>query len=119
MLTRLSCGPQPSRRADSPAHVKRRLMSAAAAVVAATMMTPKVCRAVDGTWSVNSDGAWSVAANWSSNPTVPNGVGDAARFLNVTTATRTITQDVAGLTLGAIEFNDNNSYVISGPGAIT
>jgi autotransporter-associated beta strand protein len=79
-------------------------------------MLPSAARGADGTWKVDNGGNWSAATNWTSDPAVPNGVGETARFLNVINLDRIITQDVAGLTLGAIEFDDNNSYLIGGGG---
>src|SRR5437763_10462492 len=96
-------------------HRRRWFLAAAASAIG---VVPGVLRATDSTWTLNGDGNWNTAANWSGN-NVPNGVGDAARFLNVITANRTITQDVPGLTVGTLEFNDNNSYTISGAHPIT
>src|SRR5688500_4426755 len=98
---------------------RRRALTAAVAAAAAMVLPAAAARAVDSTWKVDAAGNWSAAANWTSDPAVPNGVGDAARFLNAITINRAITQDVAGLTLGAIEFDDNNAYLVSGTNAIT
>ena len=93
--------------------------AAAAAAVAVALFPATFAFGVDGTWKLNNHGNWNVAANWTSDPAVPNGVGDTARFLSVISGNRTISQDVVGLTLGAIEFDDDNGYTISGPNAIT
>src|SRR4051794_27778481 len=90
------------------------LVAALSGAVVTAALTPRVAFAVDGAWKLNGDGNWSATANWTSTPSIPNGVGDAARFLNIITADHTVTQDLASLTLGQIEFNDNNSYLISG-----
>ena len=64
-------------------------------------------------WNVNANGNWGVAANW--NPaTVPNSVGDVAFFGSVITADRTITQNLAKVTLGQLTFSDDNNYTITG-----
>src|SRR5688500_17072085 len=101
-------------------HSRRaRMLPVTAAAAAALILPAGVARGVDATWKVDGVGNWSGAANWTTDPAVPNGVGDTARFLTAISANRTITQDVAGLTLGAMAFNDNNSYLISGANAIT
>jgi autotransporter-associated beta strand protein len=79
-------------------------------------MLPPAARGANGTWKVDNSGNWSAGSNWTSDPAIPNGVGETARFLNVINLDRIVTQDVAGLTLGAIEFDDNNSYLIGGGG---
>jgi autotransporter-associated beta strand protein len=89
-----------------------------AAAASAIGIVPGVLRATDSAWTLNNDGNWNTAANWAGS-NVPNGVGDTARFTSAITANHTITQDVPGLIVGNIEFNDNNSYTIAGPNAIT
>jgi autotransporter-associated beta strand protein len=57
-----------------------------------------------------------VAGNWS--PFLPNGTDLDANFGASILAPSTITQDLAGLVLGGIDFNNANSYTISGPNGI-
>ncbi len=73
-------------------------------------------QAIDSTWIATGGGNWNVPGNWSAG--VPNGVGDAARFLDAITAPATITQDIPTLPLGLIEFNSANAYTISGTESI-
>ncbi|MBW3543735.1 MAG: autotransporter-associated beta strand repeat-containing protein, partial [Planctomycetes bacterium] len=94
-----------------------RKCAAVAAAAISPLLVPAAASAVDSTWNLNANGNWSVAGNWSAG--VPNAVGDTARFLNVTTANRIVTQNVSGLTLGALVFNDDNNYSISGSTSIT
>lgn len=88
----------------------------AAALGAGMLISNGSALALDSAWNVDASGDWSLAGNWSAG--VPNAVGDAARFLGAITAPQTVTQDVAGLTLGIIEFNNANAYTISGGNAI-
>src|SRR5207244_13196576 len=72
-----------------------------AVIVAAASLCPRGARATDSTWALDANGNWSVGPNWIPAAS-PNGIGDAAHFLGVITAPRTITQNVSGLTLGRI-----------------
>src|SRR5688572_17195104 len=49
------------------------VLPAAAAAVAAVMVPAGTARGVDATWKVDGVGNWSGAANWTSDPAVPNG----------------------------------------------
>jgi hypothetical protein len=69
------------------------------------------------TWIVNGSGDWNVLGNWASG-VVPNGVGAQADFLGAITASHTVYSDVA-ITAGIINFNNANSYVITGAGSLT
>jgi hypothetical protein len=71
---------------------------------------------VTPTWSANSDGNWSAAANWTGG--VPSGMGTTAVFGSAITAPRTVTIDDAR-TVGNMTFDNANSYTIAGPGPLT
>lgn len=70
-----------------------------------------------GAWNVDSDGNWTDATKWSSNPTVPSLAGDTA-ILGVGSVLRTVTLD-ANETLGTVSFTNANSFVISGANTLT
>ncbi|HWP40526.1 MAG TPA: hypothetical protein VNL70_06330, partial [Tepidisphaeraceae bacterium] len=67
-------------------------------------------------WNVNASGNWSNPANWSGG--VPNAPGAVANFGSVITAPRTVTLD-APMTVGVINFDNANSYTISGTSTLT
>jgi autotransporter-associated beta strand protein len=73
-------------------------------------------------WNVDSDGNWDNAANWTlvsgpAGPGYPDGQDDVAQFLNVTTATRTVTIPTAvTITVGTIEINSGQSYILTSAG---
>jgi hypothetical protein len=69
------------------------------------------------TWNIAGSGDWNVANNWST-ATIPNAVGAEADFFSALTAPHTIFTD-AGVTVGTMRFNNTNTYVISGAGALT
>lgn len=78
--------------------------------------------ATTATWNVDAVGPtnWSTAANWTPNTAAPNGIDDAATFGSVLTLpTGTISVDpVAGITVGTIQLDNVNSYVIAGPNVL-
>ncbi|WP_428938199.1 hypothetical protein [Fontivita pretiosa] len=67
-------------------------------------------------WNVNANGNWSNAANWTGG--VPNAPGAVANFGSVITAPRTVTLD-APMTVGVVNFDNANSYTISGSSTLT
>jgi hypothetical protein len=67
------------------------------------------------TWNVDANGNWSAAGNWTGG--VPNTVGARAVFGGAITAPRTVTAD-APITVGRIDFNNANTYTISGANPI-
>jgi fibronectin-binding autotransporter adhesin len=69
-----------------------------------------------GTWGVNSDGNWSEAGNWIANTGTmpPRNAGDIASF-GTGTVLRTVTLDT-NETVGTINFNNANSFVIADAG---
>ncbi|RYD77171.1 MAG: hypothetical protein EOP84_15870, partial [Verrucomicrobiaceae bacterium] len=67
-------------------------------------------------WNVNTNGNWSVAGNWLNG--IPNSTGANARFGTFITAPRVVTLDSAR-TVGAVQFNNANSYTISGASVLT
>jgi hypothetical protein len=66
-------------------------------------------------WKAQS-GDWHDPANWTNG--VPNGVDAIANFLNGTTAPRSVFADIA-TTVGAININNANGFVIGGAGSLT
>jgi hypothetical protein len=72
--------------------------------------------AISSNWNVDSDGNWSVPGNWSAG--VPNEAGATAVFGSIITAARTVTLD-APHTVGAVNFDNANSYTISGSSTLT
>jgi fibronectin-binding autotransporter adhesin len=72
----------------------------------------------NGTWITDLASTWGTASNWAGG-TIPNAGGTAtfsAGFGQL--AARTVTNDVAGLTLGTIEFDTPFNYTVTG-GTIT
>ena len=66
-------------------------------------------------WKLSGGGTWNSAADWSTS-TIPSGVGSTAILGNAVLTPSTITLD-APQTLGAIGFNNANSYTIAASGA--
>jgi autotransporter-associated beta strand protein len=67
------------------------------------------------TWNVDADGSWTNPNNWM--PTgFPNAVGASAFFGSVITADRTVTIRNPGVTVGSIQIDDNNRYLIARDG---
>jgi hypothetical protein len=75
-----------------------------------------------GTWNFDADANWGEAINWLGLPNpaspVPNGVDHIAMFGLTINAARTITVD-APRTVGALYFNNGNSYTLAGTNSIT
>lgn len=67
-------------------------------------------------WNVDTNGLWSVAGNWVNG--IPNSVGVTAKFGTIITAPRAVNLDSAR-TVGAIQFNNANTYTISGSSILT
>jgi hypothetical protein len=68
-------------------------------------------------WNVDANGNWSLGTNWSPT-TPPNAAGAIANFGSIITAARTVTLD-APQTVGAINFDNANSYSIAGTSTLT
>ena len=67
-------------------------------------------------WASTGSGDWNVAANWTNG--VPNAIGSEADLFSALTANHTVYTDVA-VTLGTLNFNNPNTYVVSGAGSLT
>jgi len=67
-------------------------------------------------WGVDADGNWSQLSNWTL--LIPNNSANSALFGSFITNPHTVTAD-ANFTVKQIEFANNNSYTINGPGVIT
>ena len=72
---------------------------------------------VASTWNVNADGNWNTAGNWAPSG-VPNGSGATANFDSAISAPRTVTQNLAGATVGYMNFENNSAYTLSGTNRI-
>ncbi len=67
-------------------------------------------------WNVDLSGLWSNAGNWLNG--IPSGANVTAEFGPVITTARTVTLD-SNRTVGALTFNNANSYSISGASTLT
>ncbi len=67
-------------------------------------------------WNIDGGGAWSNAANWQGG--VPNAVGAQANLGAILTGPASISVDVP-ITLGNLNFNNANSYTLTGPTGLT
>jgi len=75
--------------------------------------------AQDGNWNVTTSGNWSLATNWSSNPSVPGGDGAIVNITNNIVTTRTVTIDTTSRTVGQLTIGDSNGtdgYVLAASG---
>ena len=65
-----------------------------------------ICLATDGAWSVDANGTWSDAGNWSGG--VPDGAGSKASFPTLFTGGRTVTINglVLSPTVGSVDFGN-------------
>lgn len=111
-LNRFSCRAPRARRRGL------RVLLAAAAISVSGIK----CAAAQtsGSWIVDTDGAWSPAANWSSNPAYPDAGGTATfGLLPNSTAGHAVTLDT-NVTLGTIAFTTPFKFTINaGGGSIT
>ncbi|HVX83706.1 MAG TPA: PEP-CTERM sorting domain-containing protein [Phycisphaerae bacterium] len=89
----------------------------AALVLAAAAAGPLFAQ--DGTWISDASGVWSNAANWSSNPSIPNGIDQTATLGPLGTL-HTITVDTP-VTLGALIFDSAPGIAVArtNPNALT
>ncbi|MBM4017927.1 MAG: PEP-CTERM sorting domain-containing protein [Planctomycetes bacterium] len=69
-----------------------------------------------GEWRYDQSGNASVPANWTGG--LPNGAGDAATFGAVITQVRIVSVD-APTTVGALNFQSPNNYIVAGPQTLT
>lgn len=67
-------------------------------------------------WNLNGSGDWNVAGNWSGS--IPNAVGAVAKFGSVITSKQTVYSN-SPVTVGALQFDNANSYNIAGFGPLT
>lgn len=68
-------------------------------------------------WAKNGSGDWNHASNWLSG-IVPNGIGAQADFTGIINANRTVYTDAA-ITVGTLQFENVNTYVLTGSGTLT
>jgi autotransporter-associated beta strand protein len=89
------------------------------------MAAPRARGQTSGNWNVDSSGNWSTAGNWSSDPTVPGGIGSTIGLNNnIGTSARTVTIDTTSRTAGILNIGDSNnthSFILaaSGGGTLT
>ncbi len=97
-------------------------MTRTLACLAACLATTGAQAVVTGNWTVDGNGNWNTPANWSSNPSTPNGIGDTANLNNSIGANRIVTLDVP-VTLGTLLLQDSTStyfsWILSGTNALT
>jgi hypothetical protein len=67
-------------------------------------------------WQVDADGDWNVASNWAGG--TPNGAGVTANLGSVITAGRIVYAN-SPVTVGALNINNANTYLIAGLGTLT
>jgi hypothetical protein len=77
---------------------------------------PSVAISPQQRWIANSNGNFGDATKW--NTTIPNDVDRVANFLSAISAPRTINID-ANYIVGSINFDNANSYTLSGTGRLT
>jgi fibronectin-binding autotransporter adhesin len=70
----------------------------------------------DATWIATSSGLWSSAANWSTNPLIPNGQDQNVLFSNATLAASTITLSTP-ITVGSLTFDPAFAYTLAASAA--
>lgn len=71
---------------------------------------------VGSAWAVNASGTWLSAGNWTAG--APNASGASAILGSVITSPQTVTLD-AGVTIGSLQFDNDNAYTISGTSTLT
>src|SRR6476646_7909350 len=76
---------------------RRAALLGSACIGALAMLGPGTAHAVDGTWT-GPGGEWTTGTNWSSSPTVPDGM---ATFTNLGPTSVTISNTT---TIGTIQF---------------
>lgn len=101
----------------SHTHYSKYLASLLAALFSASLIQAQT----SGDWIVNADGNWSDAANWSSDPNVPDGAGSTVNIDAAITANRTVTLDTTDRTVGTLNIGstDFRRYSITSSGGAT
>ena len=79
-------------------------------------ITTPVTGPVVSAWSVDKMGNYNNASNWGG--TVPNAIGAEADLFGSITTSRSVNTDTA-ITLGTLNFNNANTYVLGGAGSLT
>jgi hypothetical protein len=72
---------------------------------------------INSTWIINGSGNWLTPGNWA-NGVAPNTAGATAELFGANTSAQTIFANT-GVTVGFINFNNANQYVIAGAGSMT
>jgi hypothetical protein len=68
-------------------------------------------------WATNASGDWNVATSWNGG-LVPNGVDAEADFFGAISTNQTVYSN-APITVGTLNFNNANTYVITGSSTLT
>ncbi|WP_428938065.1 hypothetical protein [Fontivita pretiosa] len=69
------------------------------------------------TWAIDNSGDWHRSDNWA-NLQIPNAVDAEANFMGVITSPQTVFNNLA-TTVGRMQFDNTNTYVIAGAGSLT
>jgi hypothetical protein len=69
------------------------------------------------TWRLSGSGDWNLAGDWA-NATVPNAAGATANFESSINSAQTVYSNTP-VTVGTINFNNANTYVLAGAGSLT
>jgi len=93
---------------------RNQVSGSARAMLMAIYAEPNI---VTATWNVNTGGDWNVGSNWALGSS-PNGPGAVANFTSAISANHTVFTDTA-VTVGTINFNNTNKYVLSGAASLT
>jgi T5SS/PEP-CTERM-associated repeat protein len=86
-------------------------------IYTATDVSLFVAGAGHKTWGIDADGRASLASNWLGG-VAPGAIDDKVAFTTIISANRGVGVD-APFTAGSLYFDDDNDYLIQGPGAIT
>ncbi len=67
-------------------------------------------QAISGNWILNSNGTWSTAVNWTSNPIIPGtAAGDVVSITNDISGNRNVTINTTSRTVGQLSLGDLNN----------
>jgi len=69
------------------------------------------------TWAPDGSGDWQIPGNWASGQ-IPNAIDAQTEFFGAITSAQTVFTNTP-VTVGSMNFNNANTYVISGAGSIT
>jgi autotransporter-associated beta strand protein len=96
---------------------RRRLRAQVVRATAAAVSVGWAAAIAAQTWTVDANGAWGTAANWTP-ASVPNAIDAAATLGPVITAPRTITLNLP-ITLGSLSISGGSAYTVTGANTLT